>query len=130
LSDIEKREILAIFAEEEIDQNGEKKRFFKRGYDKLIPNKNVLVVEDILTTGGSVKRVIDAVKAGQGKVIGCGALVNRGNVKDSDVGAEITALVNISLDAWDEKECPLCKKNVPINTDVGKGREYLKARNS
>jgi len=130
LSDIEKREILAIFAEEEIDQNGEKKRFFKRGYDKLIPNKNVLVVEDILTTGGSVKRVIDAVKAGQGKVIGCCALVNRGNVKDSDVGAEITALVNISLDAWDEKECPLCKKNVPINTDVGKGREYLKARNS
>lgn len=130
LSDIEKRDILAIFAEEETDQNGDKKRFFKRGYDKLVPGKNVLVVEDILTTGGSVKKVIDAVKANQGNIVGCCALVNRGNVKDSDVGAQITSLVSINLDAWDENVCPLCKNNVPINTDVGKGREWLKNRKS
>jgi len=38
---------------------------------------------------------------------------------------ELFALVNVQLDAWDEADCPLCAQNVPINTDVGKGRECL-----
>lgn len=125
LSEFEKRNVLAVFAEEEVSPDGEKKRFFKRGYDKLIKGKKVLVVEDILTTGGSVKKVVEAVKALSGDVIGCAALVNRGGVKDADIGTAITALVNISLDAWSEADCPLCKKGVPVNTEVGKGREFL-----
>lgn len=119
--------VLAVFAEETISESGEKKRFFKRGYDKLISGKKVLVVEDILTTGGSVKLVVDAVRALGGDVVGCGALVNRGNVQDEDAGAKIHALMNIKLDAWDEKDCPLCKKGVPVNTEVGKGREFVKS---
>lgn len=125
LSEFEGRNILAVFAEEETTPEGEKRRFFKRGYDKLIAGKKVLVVEDILTTGGSVKKVVEAVKALGGNVVGCGALVNRGGVKESDVGAEISALVNISLESFDEDKCPLCKANVPINVEVGKGREWL-----
>lgn len=126
LEEFDKSNVLSVFAEENVLENGDKTRFFKRGYDKLIPGKKVLVVEDILTTGGSVKKVIDAVKILGGNVIGCGALVNRGNVKDSDVGAKITPLINVNLESWDESECPLCKSGVPINVDVGKGREYLK----
>lgn len=126
LSELEGRDVLGIFAEEEVGADGEKRRFFKRGYDRLIPGKKILIVEDILTTGGSVKKVVEAVKALGGDVVGCAALVNRGGVKDADVGAAITALVNISLDAYDEDKCPLCKSGVPINTEVGKGREYLK----
>lgn len=126
LSGLEGRDVLAVFAEEETTPDGGKRRFFKRGYDKLISGKKVLVVEDVLTTGGSAKRVVEAVKALGGNVVGCGALVNRGAVKDSDVGAKISALVNISLDAFDENKCPLCKNGVPLNTEVGKGREWLK----
>lgn len=125
LSKFDKKDVLAVFAEEESLPSGEKKRFFKRGYDKLIPNKKVLVVEDILTTGGSVKKVIDAVKSLNGNVVACAALVNRGSVKDEDVGARVSALVDIDLTSWDENDCPLCKRGVPVNTDVGKGREFL-----
>ncbi len=114
--------VLAVYAEEEI-KDGEKIRVFRRGYDKLIPGKRVLVVEDILTTGGSAKRVVDAVKKLNGEVIGLGVLCNRGGVKAEDIGVpELFALANIKMDAWTPNECPLCKEGVPINTEVGKGR--------
>lgn len=130
LGELDGRDVLAVFAEEEATQDGEKRRFFKRGYDKLIAGKKCLVVEDILTTGGSAKRVVAAVRSNGGKITACGALVNRGNVKEADIGAPLTALVNITLDAWDEKDCPLCKKGVPVNTEIGKGREYLCTKSS
>ena len=99
----------------------------KRGYDKLIKGKRVLVVEDILTTGGSVKKVIEATRAIGGEVVGLGVLCNRGGIMPQDVGnvPKLFSLVNIKLDAWSEADCPLCAKGVPINTDVGKGREFL-----
>ena len=100
---------------------------FARGYDKLIPGKKVLVVEDILTTGGSAKKVVEAVRACGGEVVGLGVLCNRDNVKAEDVGdvPELFALTNVQMESWPEKECPLCIEGVSINTEVGKGREYL-----
>lgn len=116
------REILAVYAEKEGDTF-----IIKRGYDKLVAGKNVLVVEDILTTGGSVKKVIEAVRAIGGNVVGLGALCNRGGITPEDISGvpKLFALVNVKLDAWDEADCQLCKDNAPINTDVGKGREFL-----
>ena len=100
---------------------------FARGYDKLIPGKKVLVVEDILTTGGSAKKVVEAVRSCGGEVVGLGVLCNRDNVKAEDVGdvPELFALTNVQMESWPEKECPLCVEGVSINTEVGKGREYL-----
>ncbi|HBE90253.1 MAG: hypothetical protein A3E37_02320 [Candidatus Andersenbacteria bacterium RIFCSPHIGHO2_12_FULL_46_9] len=99
----------------------------RRGYDKDCVGKNVLVVEDVLTTGGSAKKVINVTRQLGGKVVGLGVLCNRGSVTPADVAdpQELFALVNVKLDAWDEATCPLCAKGVPINTDVGKGLEYL-----
>jgi orotate phosphoribosyltransferase len=99
----------------------------RRGYDVFVRGHKVLVVEDVLTSGGSVKKVVEAVRAHQGEVVGVAALCNRGGVTAEDVGnvPELYALANIKLDAWDEADCPLCKLGMPVNTDVGKGREYL-----
>ena len=100
---------------------------FKRGYDKYISGKRVLVVEDVLTTGGSAKAVIEEVRRLGGVVIALAVLCNRGGVKREDVGdvPELFALCNIQLDSWAEEECPLCQEGVPINTEVGKGKDYL-----
>lgn len=100
---------------------------FKRGYDKLVAGKNVLVVEDVLTTGNSVRKVIEATRDLGGNVVGLGVLCNRGGITPQDVGdvPKLFALVNVKLDAWNEKECLLCAQNVPINTDVDKGKEFL-----
>lgn len=117
-------ETLAVYAEKE---PGSDQTFaFYRGYDKHIPGKNILIVEDILTTGGSVRRVIELVRKHGGNVVGVSALCNRGNVQPKDVGnVPINTLITLDLETYTAEECPFCQQHVPINTDVGKGRIFL-----
>lgn len=124
LSEITGREVFGVYAEK-AESGGA--FIIKRGYNKIVAGKNVLVVEDVLTTGASAKKVVEATRALGGNVIGLGALCNRGGITSDDVAnpPKLFALVNVKFDAWDEAECPLCAQNVPINKDVGKGREYL-----
>lgn len=122
------REVLAVYAEEEPGA-AERRRAFRRGYDALIAGRRVLVVEDILTTGGSVRLVVEAVGAAGGSVIGVGALVNRGAVSAAQVGAPaLFALVEAPLESYAPEECPFCAAGVPVNTRVGKGAAFLVGR--
>jgi len=121
-------ETLSLYAEKE-GEGEDKKLVIKRGYDAFIPGKNVVVVEDILTTGGSARKVIEAVQALKGNVLALSVLCNRGGIKSTDVGnVPIHALVNVTMDSWAEEECPLCKEKKPINTSVGKGKAFLEKR--
>jgi orotate phosphoribosyltransferase len=101
----------------------------KRGYDKFVAGRNVLIVEDILNTGGSVKAVVETVNAIGGNIVGVAALCNRGGVTAESIGipsdTPLFSLLDVTLDMWEEADCPLCRDGVPINTNVGKGREYL-----
>jgi len=143
LSRILDQEVLAFYAEKEVipipdpDSRGRKcfaetgNFVIKRGGAKTqISGKIVLVVEDVLNTGGSARKVVEAVRTAGGIVVGVGVLCNRGGVTRGDLGnvPKLVALVNVKMDAWSEEECletGPCSKGVPINTDVGKGREFL-----
>jgi orotate phosphoribosyltransferase len=129
LSEITGCEVFGVYAEKA--ESGDA-FIIKRGYDKIVALKNVLVVEDVLTTGGSAKKVIEATRTLGGNIVGLGVLCNRGGIEAKDVAdpPKLVALTNIKLDAWDEKDCQLCAKGIPINTDVGKGREYLMQKNT
>lgn len=128
LSALEGREILAVYAEEEAAAEG-KRRALRRGYDALARGRRVLVVEDVLTTGGSARQVVEAVRAAGGEVIGVGALCNRGGVTAETVAApELFALVDVPLESYAPEDCPLCAAGVPINTQVGKGAAYVRGR--
>lgn len=131
LTELTGMETLAIYAEKSEDG---KSFLFKRGYDRYIRKtsdsnlpKLVLVVEDVLTTGGSARGVVEAVRALDGEVVGVGVLCNRGGVTPEVLSKvpELFALSNIKMDSWEEADCPLCAKGAPINTTVGKGREFL-----
>jgi orotate phosphoribosyltransferase len=118
-------ETLAVYAEKGKD-SVDKQFFFGRGYDKYIPGKNVLIAEDILTTGGSVRQVVELVRRLGGNVVGITALCNRGNVESEAVGGvPMHALIAIDLDTYAPEDCPFCRDNVPINTELGKGRAFL-----
>jgi orotate phosphoribosyltransferase len=118
-------ETLAVFAEKSTD-SVDKHFLFTRGYDRYIADKNILVVEDILTTGGSVRQVIELVRKHKGNIIGVSALCNRGNVQSQDIGdVPIHTLVKIDLQTYVAEECPFCKSGVPINMELGKGRAFL-----
>jgi orotate phosphoribosyltransferase len=125
LSVVSSREVLGLYADK-IDNEF----VVKRGYDQHIPGRNILVVEDVLTTGGSVKKVIEAVRGLGGNVVGVGVLCNRGGVTPTDLGdvPEIHALVTVDFASWAETDCPLCAARTPINTSVGKGAEFLAHR--
>ncbi len=122
-------ETLSLYAEK-VGQGAEKRFVIERGYDLFIPEKIIVVVEDILTTGGSANQVIECVRALGGNIIGLSVLCNRGDIKPATVGnVPIHALTSLMMTSWEEKECPLCKDSVPINTNVGKGKEFLEKHN-
>ncbi len=128
LGAIEGREVLAVYAEEETSAEG-KRRVLRRGYDAIARGRRVLVVEDVLTTGGSARQVVEAAREAGGEVIGVGALCNRGGVTAAMVAApELFALVDVPLESYAPEDCPLCAAGVPINTRVGKGAAYVGAR--
>ena len=128
LSDLTGREVLGVYADKEGDGF-----VIRRGYDKLIADRRVLVVEDVLTTGGSARKVVEVARAARGKVVGLGALCNRGGITSEDVAdvPRLEVLVNVKMDSWTEEECEQdgpCSRGEPINTDVGKGREFLEKK--
>ena len=123
LSRLTRREVLGVYTEKDPEKN----QIFTRGYDKLVKGKRVLVVEDLTTTGGSVRKVVRAVKTAGGKVIAVCVMVNRDpkNVTTKTVGAPLFALGVLRAEACDALKCELCKKGIPINTTVGHGKKYL-----
>lgn len=112
------RPVLAAFAEKSDTPDG---FILKRGYDSLLKGKKTLIVEDILTTGGSIKKVVAlAAKLGI-PVAGVAALCNRGGIQASDIDApKLISLVEISLQSWEAKECPLCAQSIPFHKGLGK----------
>jgi orotate phosphoribosyltransferase len=127
LSNLKNREILGVYTEKDAEKN----QVFTRGYDALVKGKNVLVIEDLTTTGGSVKKVIQSVRNAGGNVIQVCVMVNRDPelVNSETIGAPFSSLAVLKAESWDEKDCPLCKKNLPINTTVGHGKKYLEEKN-
>ncbi len=114
------------------DKDGDGGFVIKRGYDKLLAGKRVLVVEDLTTTGGSVKKVVDAVRAAGGEIVGVAVLCNRGDVTKEMVGnpPRFEHLIRLHLDSWESTSCDLCANNIPVNTDVGHGKAFLAKKDS
>lgn len=86
---------------------------FRRGFS-LQKGERVLVVEDIVTTGGSVKEVIDVVKSEGAVPVGVGLLVDRSGGKADFGDVPHKALLNLEVKTYKPEDCPLCKNNVPM----------------
>lgn len=123
LSKISGKEVLSLFTE----KTPEDDQIFKRGYDAVVKNKRVLIVEDTTTVGSSVKKVIRVVKKAEGKVVAVCVMINRDPkaVNTKSMGAPFSALGVFRTPSYEEKKCPLCKAGIPINTKVGHGKKFL-----
>ncbi len=129
LSEIEGREVFGVYADKDhsLPKEAGTQFIIKRGYDQLIKGKKTLVVEDLVTTGGSLKKVVEEARRVGADVVGAVALVNRGGVSREAVGnpPRFESLVTVDLEQWPEKECELCERGIPVNTDVGHGKDFL-----
>lgn len=100
--------LTAIIAERKDEGDG---REFRRGF-QLGAGDRVLVVDDVLTTGGSVRDTVDAVRERGAEVVGVGVMVNRG--ASPDFGAPLFACLNVEVASWDPDTCDLCREGVPL----------------
>ena len=99
----------AVYAERREDRSG---RELRRGFT-LDRGERVLVVDDIMTTGGSVQETIEAVRSAGGRVVGAAVLVDRsGGAASRDV--PLQALWTLNIPSYAPSECPLCAKGLPV----------------
>jgi orotate phosphoribosyltransferase len=101
------RSIIAERKEGEVEA-----REFKRGFE-IGPGDRVLVVDDVLTTGGSIGEVIKAVRERDAEVAGVGVLVDRTNGR-VDFGVPFYACLSYEVASWEPAECALCRDGVPL----------------
>ncbi|MFH1002875.1 MAG: orotate phosphoribosyltransferase [Chloroflexota bacterium] len=100
--------VRGIFAEKEADTG----RAFRRGFS-IRPGERTLIVDDILTTGGSVREVVEAVNRLQGKIIGIGVLVDRAE-KAADFGYSLFSCHRAATVTYPPDKCPLCDAGIPL----------------
>jgi orotate phosphoribosyltransferase len=102
--------VRAIFAER---QDGA--LTLRRGF-MLSETDRVLVVEDVLTTGGSTRETIQVARACGAQVVGAAAIVDRSATlgRESDLGAPFVSLLNIDLPTYEPDKCPLCAQGLPV----------------
>ena len=88
------------------------KMILRRGFS-LDPKATAVVVEDVVTTGGSTREVIELLQASGVQVLGVGSIIDRSGGK-VDLGVPRVALATLDAVAWTPEECPLCKQGLPV----------------
>lgn len=84
--------------------------------------ERTLVVEDVVTTGGSAREMVDLAKKAGGEVVGIGVLMDRGDpARASDLGAPVRSLARMEVASWEPRDCPKCARGEPVD-DPGSRR--------
>src|SRR5579884_2911162 len=94
------------------ERDADRKMALRRGF-VIAPGEQVVVVEDVITTGGSTKEVIDIVSAAGAKALAAGSIIDRSGGA-ADLGVPRVAAETLSVPAYDPANCPLCQQGVPI----------------
>jgi len=98
--------VRAVFAER---QDGA--LMLRRGFI-IAETDRVLVVEDVITTGGSTRETMQVAAAAGGRVVGAACIVDRGGSAAFDVA--FRSLVSITLPTYEPERCPLCAQGLPV----------------
>jgi orotate phosphoribosyltransferase len=100
--------VRAIFAER---QDG--KLMLRRGFT-LDPGEKVLVVEDVVTTGGSTRETIDVARAAGAEVVGAASIIDRSGGQQRAIDVPYYSLATLALPTYDPAQCPLCAQGLPV----------------
>lgn len=124
---------LALFGESKkiaiLEKDADGNYLLKRGYDKIVANQTVLLLEDILTTGKSVGLCIDTLRAAGAEVVRIINIWQRGEAIDSR-NVPIQPLMKKIFPMYEASACPLCAQKIPVNLSLGKGQQFLSQKNA
>jgi orotate phosphoribosyltransferase len=88
------------------------KMTLRRGFG-VQPGERAVVIEDVVTTGGSTRDVVEVLRAAGAEVIAAGSIIDRSG-GHADVGVPRAALVTLRVESWQPQSCPLCMQGVPV----------------
>ena len=91
-----------------IEADGEKLR---HGHDEWVRDRKVLIVDDIMTTGGSVKKAAGLINGAGGQVVATVVLWKRGHGQPKNCG-QLISLIEEEIPSWPAKPCKLCRQHV------------------
>ncbi|HEY7349203.1 MAG TPA: orotate phosphoribosyltransferase [Ktedonobacterales bacterium] len=102
--------VRGIFVENDSDRPGH--RALRRGF-QVRPGERVLIVDDVLTAGTSIREVLEALTPFQPDIIGIGVLIDRSQGQ-ADFGVPLHALLHLSIPSYAPGDCPLCAAGQPL----------------
>jgi orotate phosphoribosyltransferase len=94
------------------ERDGAGKMTLRRGFS-IRPGETALVIEDVVTTGGSTREVIDLLQAAGAKVAGAGSIIDRSGGR-AELGVPRMALATLDAVTYPPDDCPLCKQGIPV----------------
>jgi len=89
-----------------------RKMVLRRGFS-VQPGETAVVVEDVITTGGSTRDVVDCLQAAGARVLAAGSIIDRSG-GSADVGVPRVALATLQVQAYRPEDCPLCRQGLPV----------------
>lgn len=101
-------EVRHIFTE----RDAERKMSLRRGF-AVEPGDRVVVVEDVITTGGSTAEVVALLESQGAKVLAAGSIIDRSGGA-AQVGVARAALATLEVQTWDPATCPLCAQGLEV----------------
>ena len=97
-----------IFTERDADR----KMVLRRGFT-LRAGETAVVIEDVVTTGGSSLEVVELLKAAGADVLAAGSIIDRSGGR-ADLGLPRVALATLNVVSWEPAQCPLCAQGLPV----------------
>jgi orotate phosphoribosyltransferase len=94
----------------ERDANG--RMCLRRGFT-VQPGETAVVVEDVVTTGGSTREVVEVLSAAGAQLLAAGSIIDRSG-GEAQVGVPRVALATLKAVAWPPEQCPLCAQGLPV----------------
>ena len=95
-------------------QRVEEKMTFRSGWAGLEPGARAVIIEDILTTGGSIQEVVESLKRKSITIAGIYVLVDRTAGAALIEGKPVASLLALKIEAFEQEVCPLCQAGVPL----------------
>jgi orotate phosphoribosyltransferase len=95
----------------ERDANG--KMVLRRGF-QIEPFDHAVVVEDVITTGGSSREVVEILQAAGAEIVAAGSIIDRSGGR-ADLGVKRAALATMSVVSYSEDVCPMCRQGLPVH---------------
>jgi orotate phosphoribosyltransferase len=94
------------------ERNAERKMTLRRGFT-VQPGEKIVVIEDVITTGGSSAEVVELLRAAGAEVVAAGSIIDRSGGHAS-LGVPRVALATMNVLSWEPDACPLCAQGLPV----------------